>query len=128
MGFEPNEPEQSHCLGAALKAADIKPGELWLRYFSIGGSIGENEVEASAGPAVPPRIERDLLAIAANELIEETPQIHAPYAHELPTAAKLGRPPEFSGRGGPETLRPGAEPGSPGRTGPNKRSGKIPSA
>lgn len=54
MGFEPNEPEQSHCLGAALKAADIKPGELWLRYFSIGGSIGENEVEASPAPPLTP--------------------------------------------------------------------------
>jgi hypothetical protein len=102
MGFDLHEPEQIRRLRAALKAADIKPGELWLHYFSIGGNIGEYEVEAYLqGLLSLPVIERDLLAAAANELIQATPRIRAPYSDELTKAAESGQP----GRDGQQ--RPG---------------------
>jgi len=84
MGFDPHEPEQSRRLRKALKAADLSTGELWLNYFSLGGSVGEYEVEAYLqGLLSIPVIERDLLAMACNELIDKAPRIHAPYSDDL---------------------------------------------
>lgn len=83
MGFDPKEPEQRRQLRAALKAADLTPGELWLNYFSMGGSVGEYEVEAYLqGLLSLPPIQRDLLAMAANELIEALPRLYAPYSDD----------------------------------------------
>jgi hypothetical protein len=87
MGFDPHEPEQRRRLRAALKAADISTGDLWLNYFSIGGAVGEYEVEAYLqGMLSLPPIQRDLLAMAANELIDKVPRIHAPYSDDLTAA------------------------------------------
>jgi hypothetical protein len=87
MGFDPYEPMQRRQLRAALKASDITPGELWLNYFSIGGSVGEYEVEAYLqGLLSLPKVQRDLLAMAANELIDATPRLHAPYSDDLAAA------------------------------------------
>lgn len=84
MGFDPNEPEQRRQLREALKAAGITRGELWLNYFSIGGSVGEYEVEAYLqGLLSLPPIQRDLLAMAANELIESLPRLYAPFSDDL---------------------------------------------
>lgn len=83
MSFYPNEPEQSRRLQAVLTAADISSDSLWLYYFSIGGSMGECEVEAYVqGMFSVPELERDLLAMAANELTDDAAP-HAPYAEEL---------------------------------------------
>ncbi|MEV8000903.1 MULTISPECIES: hypothetical protein [Pseudarthrobacter] len=91
MGFDPHEPEQRDQLNDALKAADISMGELWLRYFSICGSAGEYEVHAySQGLISLPVFQRDLLAMAANELIAEKPQLHAPYSDQLNGAESNG--------------------------------------
>jgi hypothetical protein len=85
MGFEIHEPEQRRRLKAALTAADISTGDLWLYYFSIGGSVGEYEVDAYLqGVLSLPELERDLLATAANELFNHHPGPRAPYSHELP--------------------------------------------
>ncbi|MEZ2391731.1 hypothetical protein AB6813_19700 [bacterium RCC_150] len=84
MGFDPYEPTQRRQLRAALKASDISPGELWLNYFSMGGSVGEYEVEAYLQGLVSlPEAQRDLLAMAANELIDATPRLRAPYSEDL---------------------------------------------
>lgn len=91
MGFDPHEPEQRNQLNDALKAADISMGELWLRYFSICGSAGEYEVQAYAQGLISlPVFQRDLLAMAANELIDEKPQLHAPYSDHLNGAESNG--------------------------------------
>lgn len=83
MGFDPNEPEQRRQLRDALKAADLTRGELWLNYFSIGGNVGEYEVEAYLqGLLSLPPVQRDLLAMAANELIEAVPRLYAPYSDD----------------------------------------------
>jgi hypothetical protein len=84
VGFDPNEPQQQRMLAAAMKSAQINVGELWLKFFSLGGEVGEYEVEAYLqGLLSLPVLQRDLLAMAANELINKFPQGHAPYSDEL---------------------------------------------
>jgi hypothetical protein len=92
MGFDPNEPEQRRRLRAALKAADISIPELWLKYFSLSGDAGEYEVEAYLqGLLSLPMTQRDLLALAANELIDELPRPHAPYSDDFAADTADGR-------------------------------------
>jgi hypothetical protein len=102
MGFDPHEPQQRARLRSAIQAAGIGVGDLWLHYFSLGGSTGEYEVEAYLqGLLSLPETQRDLLAMAANELIDDIPRPHAPYADELTgrqdppaqTAASKDEPP-----------------------------------
>jgi hypothetical protein len=85
MGFDPHEEEQCRLLRKAVRQADITPGELWLAYFSIGGVAGEYEVDAYLqGLYSLPPLQRDLLAGAANELIDAVPSLpRAPYAADL---------------------------------------------
>ncbi|MDQ4046224.1 MAG: hypothetical protein M3127_02495 [Actinomycetota bacterium] len=80
----PVEQEQSRGLRRALAGSEIGIGDLWLRYFSIGGKVGEYEVDAYIQSLLSlPPIERDLLAHAANELIDELPpRLRAPYMDE----------------------------------------------
>jgi hypothetical protein len=84
VGFDPHEPEQRSQLKDALSAADITVGELWLRYFSMSGSAGEYEVHAYLQGLISlPVTQRDLLALACNEIIAETPPTYAPYADQI---------------------------------------------
>ena len=84
MGFDPHEPEQRIRLTDALQAADITVGDLWLRYFSMSGSAGEYEVHAYVQGLISlPATQRDLLAMAANEIIDETPPLRAPYSDQF---------------------------------------------
>lgn len=84
MGFDRNEPEQRRRLRAAIKAADISVSALWLKYFSLSGDAGEYEVEAYLqGLLSLPALQRDLLALAANELIDDLPRPHAPYSDDF---------------------------------------------
>ena len=79
------EQEQSRLLRKALLGAGLKHGDVWFRYFSIGGTVGEYEVDAYIQSllSVPPR-QRDLIAQAANELIDELPPpLRAPYMEDL---------------------------------------------
>jgi hypothetical protein len=86
MGFDPHEPRQRRMLAAALNSAGIEVGDLWLKYFSLGGEAGEYEIEAYVrGLLSLPVLERDLLAMAANELHTQTPHGSAPYFDELST-------------------------------------------
>lgn len=84
MGFEAHEPEQRAGLAEVMVAADITVPELWLQYFSMGGSAGEFEVLAYVeGVLSLPVTERDLLAMSANELTDGGPPLHAPYSDQL---------------------------------------------
>ncbi|WP_457963443.1 hypothetical protein M1E17_18700 [Arthrobacter sp. D1-29] len=119
MGFDPHEPEQSRRLREALKASDLGIGELWLNYFSLGGSVGEYEVEAYLqGLLSLPPIERDLLAMAGNELIDKAPRIHAPYSDDLDSddldSDDLARPTQEN-RGEQEQIGSGGELSQPGK-------------
>ena len=84
MGFDRHEPQQQRMLAAALKSEHIDSSELWLKYFSLGGEAGEYEVEAYLqGLLSLPVVQRDLLAMAANELTAHLPRGRAPYSDEL---------------------------------------------
>ncbi|RKO21620.1 hypothetical protein D7Z96_16165 [Pseudarthrobacter phenanthrenivorans] len=95
MGFDPHEPEQRNRLGATMTDADITVGELWLRYFGMGGSAGEYEVNAYLQGLISlPVPQRDLLAMAANELVDESPEVITGEKHPLlaPYADQLSGP------------------------------------
>lgn len=84
MGFDPNEPEQRRRLRAAIRAANIPVSELWLKYFGLSGDAGEYEVEAYLqGLLSLPAVQRDLLALAANELIDDIPRPRAPFSDDF---------------------------------------------
>jgi hypothetical protein len=76
--------EQARRLRATMVAAAIDRGQLWLYYFSIGGEVGEYEVDAYLHHSLLlPRLQRDLLAQAANEILAEIVPPRAPYAADL---------------------------------------------
>lgn len=76
--------EQARGLSSTLEAAGIGVGALWLHYFRLGGEVGEVEIDAYLHLALGlPRFERDLLAQAANELIDHGPGPHAPSSFEV---------------------------------------------
>lgn len=99
MGFDPNEPEQRRRLRAAIRAANIPVSDLWLKYFGLSGDAGEYEVEAYLqGLLSLPPVQRDLLALAANELIDDLPRPRAPYSDDFPdSGAAPGSVPEEPG-------------------------------
>ncbi len=71
-------------LRTAVEAVGIRAEDLWLHYFSLGGAVGEYEVEAYLqGLLSLPPLQRDMIAMAANELIEEIPRPRASYSDEL---------------------------------------------
>lgn len=83
-GWDEREQAQLNGLRAALDNAGIERDELWFRYFGIGGSVGQYEVDAYLHRLMSlPPLERDLLAQAANELIDERPALpRAPYTDD----------------------------------------------
>lgn len=87
MDFEisDEEQEQRKLLAIAVKHSGIHVEELWLYYFSIGGDAGEYEIDAylNASYSLRPG-QRDLLAHAVNEMIDELPPPpRAPYHHDV---------------------------------------------
>ncbi|MFE7631678.1 hypothetical protein [Kocuria sp. NPDC057446] len=81
--------EQARGLCLALEAAGIGAGTLWLHYFRMGGEVGEVEIDAYLHHALGlPRLERDLLARAADELIDHRAGQHALYSFEVRADAR----------------------------------------
>jgi len=76
--------EQARLLRRAIQRAGIRREQLWLHYFSMGGEVGEIEVDAYLHQSFSlPPFQRDLLAHAANELIARIPPQQAPYVSDL---------------------------------------------
>lgn len=74
MGFRPGEENQSSNIRKAIDEAGLDMGAVWIAYFTMGGNAGTWEVEAYIGGALSlPALERDILAQAINELIDELP-------------------------------------------------------
>jgi hypothetical protein len=67
----------------AMEESRLSIGEVWMRYFSFTGAAGEYEIDACLNGSLElPALERDLLAHAVNELIQELPQARtAPYSY-----------------------------------------------
>ncbi|GAB2629446.1 hypothetical protein GCM10009696_37000 [Kocuria himachalensis] len=81
--------EQARALGAALHRTGIKVHELWLQSFRFGGETGEMEIQAYLHHCLRlPPFHRDLLAHAANTLIDQLPPPRAPYSTELTDPAR----------------------------------------
>lgn len=79
--------EQARRLRTTMVAADIDRGQLWLYYFSIGGQVSEFELDAYLHHSlVLERLQRDLLAQAANEILTDLAPPPAPYAADLADA------------------------------------------
>ena len=84
MGDDAVGYEQARRLRATMATADIDRGRLWLYYFGIGGDVSEFEVDAYLHHSlVLPRLQRDLLAQAANEILADMAPPRAPYASEV---------------------------------------------
>ncbi|MDQ0734579.1 hypothetical protein [Arthrobacter agilis] len=96
MENHPDHEYQRIHLLRAIRHAHIEPGELWLHYFGLAGDAGEYEVEAYLhGSFTLPPLQRDLLAHAANELIDRLPAPpRAPYSTDLVADEQDGRPAE----------------------------------
>ncbi len=94
--------EQAHRSRRAIQKGRLGLEQVWWHYFSLGGEVGLLELEAYLHHAMSiPRLERDILAHAVNELLSFAPRIRVPYAFELDSA---GGPAEDSGDGsGQET-------------------------
>lgn len=82
MENRPDHEYQRIHLLRAIRHAQIDGSDLWLHYFGLGGDAGEYEVEAYLhGSFTLPPLQRDLLAHAANELIDKLPPPpRAPYS------------------------------------------------
>lgn len=93
-----NGKEQARLLLRVLREAKLGIDEVWLHYFSIGGEVGELEVDAYLHHAMSlPRLQRDILAQAANELVGYNPRLWAPYAADLVEADGYQRPEDEDG-------------------------------
>lgn len=58
----------------AIQEAGLDVQGVWLRYFSFSGAVAEYEVHAYLQGLINlPRLQRDLIAQAVNELIDERP-------------------------------------------------------
>ncbi|WP_229586667.1 hypothetical protein [Kocuria sp. CCUG 69068] len=76
--------EQARRLRATMVAAGIDRPRLWLYYFGVGGDVSEFELDAYLHHSMLlPRLQRDLLAQAANEILADLAPPQAPYAADL---------------------------------------------
>lgn len=59
----------------AAHDAELIADDVWLQYFSLGGNIKSVELDAYLHGLYPLlQAERDLIAMALNELIDDLPQ------------------------------------------------------
>lgn len=66
--------EQLLLTNKAIQEAGLGIPAVWLRYFSFSGAVAEYEVHAYLQGLINlPRLQRDLIAQAVNELIDERP-------------------------------------------------------
>ncbi|OXM62899.1 PP2C family protein-serine/threonine phosphatase [Amycolatopsis vastitatis] len=69
--------EQQRSLTLAFKRAELSVEDLWLRYFGVGGEAGFIDIDAYVhGLADLPPLERDTLALAVNERLDELTWTH----------------------------------------------------
>src|SRR5215212_1805414 len=90
MTAHTEENEQRRALDVGYRRAELTLEQLWLRYFALGGIAGLVEVEAYLHGLVPlPPVQRDLLAQAVNERLDELTWRHrVPYSRSV----REGRP------------------------------------
>jgi hypothetical protein len=86
--------EQWYLLSVAFGRTELSVEQLWRRYFGLGGGVGLLEVEGYLDGLMPlPALERDVLAHAINERLDElTPKPRAPYSHLIREGDPPGGP------------------------------------
>ena len=74
--------EQARATREAMEEAGLALSAVWMRYFSFTGAAGEYEIDAYLNGSMElPAHDRDLVAHAVNELIQELPPRRmAPYS------------------------------------------------
>ena len=76
--------EHARLIRRTMGFAGLDIDQVWLHYFSLGGEAGMLEIDAYLHHALDmPRLQRDTLAHAINELIDFRPRPHAPYTSEI---------------------------------------------
>jgi serine/threonine protein phosphatase PrpC len=79
-----DENEQRRALDIGYRRAELTLEQLWVRYFALGGVAGMVEIEAYLHGLAPlPALQRDLLAHAVNERLDELTWRHrVPYSRQ----------------------------------------------
>jgi len=79
-----DENEQRRALDIGYRRAELTLEQLWTRYFALGGVAGTVEIEAYLHGLAPlPALQRDLLAHAVNERLDELTWRHrVPYSRQ----------------------------------------------
>ncbi|HEX2073494.1 MAG TPA: PP2C family protein-serine/threonine phosphatase [Geodermatophilus sp.] len=85
---------QSAALRSAYEMADLTFEQLWMRYFALGGNADLVEMEGHLAGLMPlPPAERDLLAHAVNERLDELfAQRRVPYSRPIRSRRPLTGP------------------------------------
>ncbi|MEV6828748.1 PP2C family protein-serine/threonine phosphatase [Amycolatopsis sp. NPDC051102] len=93
MRFVP-EDEQRRRIAACFARSELTLEQLWMRYFALGGSLSLIELDAYLnGLTTLPRVDRDMLAHAVNERLDEVAgPARAPYSHSVSDAKPLHGP------------------------------------
>jgi hypothetical protein len=85
---------QQRAFASAFARAELTTEELWLRYFTLGGSLGLVEIEAYLHGLVPlPAFDRDIAAHVVNERLDELIRHRrASYSRTLRDSVPRGAP------------------------------------
>ncbi|RJT79083.1 hypothetical protein D6T63_10635 [Arthrobacter cheniae] len=66
---------QQHSTWLAARAADLSANDLWAHYYSVGGTLESFELDAYLHGMYPlPLGDRNMVALALNELIDDLPR------------------------------------------------------
>jgi hypothetical protein len=88
------EEEQQRLSAACFARSELTLEQLWMRYFALGGSLSLLELDAYLnGLTALPRVDRDMLAHALNERLDELAgPPRAPYSHSVADGKPLHGP------------------------------------
>ncbi|WP_340687369.1 PP2C family protein-serine/threonine phosphatase [Amycolatopsis coloradensis] len=77
--------EQRRIIADCFARTGLTLEQLWLRYFALGGDVSEADLEAYLRGVLPlPRIQRDMVAHAVNERLDELSGARrAPYSRDV---------------------------------------------
>lgn len=80
----------------AVRHAQLEVQDLWLHYFSLGGTAGEYELDAYINASYSlPTLQHDILAQTVNEMIDQLPPPpRAPFSSSLGPSDHSGGPEE----------------------------------
>ena len=104
VGGQGDPADQRLLLLAGQRLVELSLHQLWMRHFALGGDTGLVELEAYFAGMMPlPALQRDLLAQAVNERLDELHDAaRVPYSH----TASSGMPPDVLACAPPAVAEP----------------------